>query len=104
MVVRGKCREGRIGKLGLTYTLLFIKELTNKDLLYTTGNSTQYSIMIYMAMEWIYVYIELIHFAVQQKLTQLCKSTTLQKIFFKKRIHSILLPSIWRSATHLNAY
>ena len=39
------------------YTLLFIKEITNKDQLYTTGNSTQYSITIYMVMEWIYVYI-----------------------------------------------
>ena len=28
-----------------TYTLLCIKQVTNKDLLYSTGNSTQYSIM-----------------------------------------------------------
>ena len=28
--------------------------------------------------EWIYVYIQLIHFAVQLKLTQLCKSIILQ--------------------------
>ena len=28
------------------YTLLFIKEITNKDLLYTTGNPTQYSITL----------------------------------------------------------
>ena len=28
--------------------------------------------------EWIYVYVYLIHFAVQQKLTQHCKSTIFQ--------------------------
>ena len=30
------------------YTLLYIKQITNKDLLYSTGNSTQYFIMAYM--------------------------------------------------------
>ena len=43
-------------------TLLYIKQITNKDLLYSTGNSTQYSVMTYMGTEskkkeWIYVYI-----------------------------------------------
>ena len=28
-----------------TYTLLYIKEIINKDLLYSTRNSTQYSVM-----------------------------------------------------------
>ena len=41
------------------YTLLHIKQITNKDLLYSTGNSTQYSVMAYMGKEskkeWIYV-------------------------------------------------
>ena len=40
------------------YTLLYIKQITNKNPLYSTGNSTQYSVMIYMAKEskkeWIY--------------------------------------------------
>ena len=27
------------------YTLLYIKQITIKDLLYSTGNSTQYSVM-----------------------------------------------------------
>ena len=40
------------------YTLLYIK---CKDLLYSTGNSTQYSVMSYMGKEskteWIYVYV-----------------------------------------------
>ena len=43
------------------YTLLYIKQITNKDLLYSTGNSTQYSVMAYMGKEskkeWIYVYV-----------------------------------------------
>ena len=44
-----------------TYTLLYIKYITNKDLLYSTGNSTQYSVVAYMGKEskkeWIYVYV-----------------------------------------------
>ena len=40
-------------------TLLNIKEITNKELLYSTGNSTQYSAMTYTGKEskkeWIYV-------------------------------------------------
>ena len=65
-----------------TYTLLYIKQITNNNLLYSTGNSTQCSVMTYMGIEskkeWIYIYVQLIHFAVQQKLTQHCKSTILQ--------------------------
>ena len=30
------------------YTLLYIKQITNKDLLYSTGNSTQYFVMTYI--------------------------------------------------------
>ena len=39
---------GQIGRLGLTYTLLYTKWITTKDLLYTTGNSTQCSVMTHM--------------------------------------------------------
>ena len=42
-------------------TLLYIKQIINKDLLYSTGNSTQYSAITYMRKkseaEWIYIYI-----------------------------------------------
>ena len=42
-------------------TLLYIKQTTNKNLLYSTGNSSQYSVMTYMGKEsgkgWIYVYV-----------------------------------------------
>ena len=30
------------------YTLLYIKYITNLDLLYNTGNSSQYSVITYM--------------------------------------------------------
>ena len=29
------------------YTLLYIKQITDKDLVYSIGNSTQYSVIIY---------------------------------------------------------
>ena len=32
-------------------TLLFIKQITNKDQLYSTGNSTQYYVLTYMGQE-----------------------------------------------------
>ena len=34
-----------------THTLLYIKQITNKDLLYSTGKSTQYSVITYMRKE-----------------------------------------------------
>ena len=43
------------------YTLLYITQVTNKNLLYSTRNSTQYSVMNYMGIEskkeWKYVYV-----------------------------------------------
>ena len=40
-------------------TVIYIKKITNKDLLYSTVNFTQYSMMTYMGKdsntEWIYV-------------------------------------------------
>ena len=33
------------------YSLLYIKQITNKNLLYSTGNSTQYSVMTYRGKE-----------------------------------------------------
>ena len=47
MVIRRKWRGGMNLEIRIDiYTLLFIKEITNKDLLYTTGNPTQYSITL----------------------------------------------------------
>ena len=54
------------------------EQITNKDLLHTTGNSAQYSIMTYMGKEsnkeWTYVCVYQIHFAVYLKLIQHFKS------------------------------
>ena len=47
MVTRGEGSDGRIDwEFGIDmYTLLFLKQITNKDLLYSTGNSAQYSVV-----------------------------------------------------------
>ena len=39
------------GEMGDGYTLLYIKQIINKDLLYSTMKSTQYSIITYMGKE-----------------------------------------------------
>ena len=51
-------------KLGVgidIYTLIYIKQITNKNLLYSTGHFTQHSVMTSMGKEskkeWIYVYV-----------------------------------------------
>ena len=54
------------------YTLLYLKWITNKDLLYSTGNSAQCYVPGWMAGgfggEWIHVYVWLSPFAVHLKL------------------------------------
>ena len=59
MVTKGEMLGGGIKqKLGINiHTLLYIKQITNKDLLYSTGNSTQYSVITYMRKESEKVYI-----------------------------------------------
>ena len=47
--------EGRIGRLGITYTHYCIKEIINKNLLYSTGKSTQSVITNMGKKEWIYL-------------------------------------------------
>ena len=82
MVTKGETRGKVINKeLGTDiYTLLYKKWITNKDLLYSEMNSTQYSVINHMRRgsekEWIYIYT--IHFVVYLKLTQLYKSIILQ--------------------------
>ena len=65
------------------------RPVTNKNLLYHTGSSTQYSVMTDMGKEsekeWIYVYVYPIHLTAHLKLTQHCKSTISNKKLFKKR-------------------
>ena len=84
MVTKGE-RGGRINQETVIniYTPLYIKQIPNKnpnnnqDLLYITGNSTQYSVIIYMGKgpekrRDIYV-CKLIPFVVHEKPTQHCK-------------------------------
>ena len=58
------------------YTLLYTKSIGNKDLLYISRKSIQFSVTAYTGIEsgkeWMYVYIWLIHFAVHPKPTQHC--------------------------------
>ena len=56
----GKGGGGINWEIGIDiYTLLYIKQITHMDLLYSTGNSPQHSLMTYMGKkskdEWIYV-------------------------------------------------
>ena len=53
--------QNYIGRLGLTNTLQYIKQITSKDLLYNERNSTQYPLTAYMGKQskkkCIYVYV-----------------------------------------------
>ena len=63
MVARRKDRRKRIVReFGMDmYTLLYLKWITNKDLLYITGNSAQYNVAVWMGGElggeWIHVHV-----------------------------------------------
>ena len=56
-------------------------EIENVDLPYSTGDPSQYSMVIYVGKEseraWVCMY-KLNHFVVQQKMSQHCKSTILK--------------------------
>ena len=52
--------RNKIKKFGIaTYTLLYMEWMGNRDLLYSKGNSTQYSVIIYIGKEsekeWMYI-------------------------------------------------
>ena len=72
-----------------TCTLLYSKWITNKDLLYSTGNSAQRYVAAWMGGEsggeWMHVHVWLSPFAVHLTLSQHCYLAILQyKIKFKK--------------------
>ena len=59
---RGERRGGMNWEIGIdVYTLLCVKQMTNENLLYSTGNSTQHSVVMQMGRkskkEGTYVYI-----------------------------------------------
>ena len=70
-------REGIVSEFGIDmYTLLYLKRITNKDLLCSTGNSAQCYVAAWMGGESggerIHVYVWLSYFAVHLKLSQHC--------------------------------
>ena len=75
------------------YTLLYLKWITNKDLLYSTGNSAQCYVAAWMGEEsggeWIHGYIWLRPFAAHLRLSHHCLligcTPVPNKRFFKKR-------------------
>ena len=85
MVVKGERGWWRGGlgfwDLGISRCkLVYTEWIHNKVLLYSTGNYIQYPVINHNGKEYEkeHIYVELNHFAVQQKLTQHRKSTILQ--------------------------
>ena len=75
--------EGIVREFGIDmYTLLYLKCITNKDLLYSTGNSSKCYRAAWMGGdlrgEWIHVFVWLSVSAVHLKLSQHCESAILQ--------------------------
>ena len=68
------------------YTLLYLKQITNKDLLYHTRNSVQYSVITEIRKEfekeqthvciYIYIYIKQNHFIIPETNTTLLINST----------------------------
>ena len=97
-----------MGRLGLTYTLLYIliKQVTNEDLLYSTGNATRYSAMTYMRNKSRRVDICITEsLAVHLKLIQRCKlimvvvvqSLSLVQLLIPPGPEPARLPCLWNS-------
>ena len=75
MVTRERMGEGIVKEFGIDmYTLLYLKWVANKDLLYSTWNSAQCYVATWMGGEfggeWIHVYAWLSPFVVHLKLLQ----------------------------------
>ena len=69
--------EGTVREFGMdTYTRLHLKQISNKDLLYGTGNSAQGYVAACVAGEfggeWVHVYVWLSPSAIHLKLSQHC--------------------------------
>ena len=67
--------EGIVREFGMdTYTLLYLKWITDKDLLYNTGNSAQCYVAAWMGEEFggegFHLYVWLRSFTVHLKLSQ----------------------------------
>ena len=69
--------EGMVREFGMVmYTLLYVKWVSNKGLLYSPGDSAQCYVAAWVGGEfggeWIHVYVWLSLFAVHLKLSQRC--------------------------------
>ena len=90
--------EEAVRELGMDmYTLLYLKWVNNRDLLYSTWNSAQCYVASWMGEEfggeWIHVYVWLSPFAVHLKLSQHCLLigyTPIQNQIFKIYVFSFL--------------
>ena len=70
------------------YALLYLKWITHKDLLYSTGNSVQCYVSAWFGGEWIHVYIGLSLFTGHLKCTTLLiGSTPVENKNFKNKIN-----------------
>ena len=61
-ILTGSKQGGINWEIGVDiYTLLYVIQITNKDLPQSTGDATQYSVMAYLGKEflkeWLYVYV-----------------------------------------------
>jgi len=94
------CEEGDgiVREFGMDmYTLLYLKWITNKDLLYSTGNSAQCYVAVWMGGEFggegIHVYVWLSPFLVHLKPSQHCLLPGYTPIQNKK--HYLKKKEIW---------
>ena len=63
-------------RLSLSVTFTCIKETASGKLLFGTGNSARSSVVTQRGGEGIYVYIQLIHFIVQERQTKYYNAIT----------------------------
>ena len=62
--------EGTVREFGIDmHTLLYLKWITIKELLYSTQNSVQCYVAAWMGREWMHVYVWLLSFTVHLKLS-----------------------------------
>ena len=71
---KGRMGEGTVSEFGMDHTLLCLKWIANKDLLYNTRNSAQCYVAVWMGGgvwgEWIHVHVWLGPFAIHLRLPQ----------------------------------
>ena len=77
MVAGGRMGKAIVKRFGMgMYTLLYLKQITNKDLVYSMWNSVQWYVATRTEREsggeWVYVYVWLNPFAVHLELSQHC--------------------------------